>query len=236
MDILGTDHFIEPGRSRRERALVLDGPAGELEAVLSHPPVGATSQALAVVCHPHPLHQGSLHNKVTLTLARALSQMGVPALRFNFRGVGQSAGSYGGGAGEVDDLLSILEQLRERYPDRALWVAGFSFGAYVALRAAQAFAVDRLITVAPPINLFDFSTLEPPGCPWLVVQGTDDELVPAKAVLRWSARTYPAPEVAFMDGACHYFHRRLQDLRTLVEERVATDPALCALPAQRVSS
>lgn len=202
-----------------ERRLILAGPAGDIEARMTSPAAGPP--AVAVICHPHPLHGGSLDNKVTATLARTLSTLGVPALRFNFRGVGASSGHFAAGIGETEDLLAVMRQAQGLYPGRALWLAGFSFGAYVALRAAQVMAVDRLITVAPPVNLYDFSDLSAPDCPWLLIQGKDDEVAPCKSVLRWAARLYPAPHSVYLDGVGHYFHGKLNTLQSIITDDIA---------------
>ena len=132
----------------RAESLTVDGNAGRLEALFEVPRSGEPS-AVAVVCHPHPLHGGTMHNKVAHTLARAFLASGFAALRFNFRGVGDSEGSFDDGGGEVDDVLSCLEWMRRRFPDRMLWLAGFSFGAAMSIRAAVATPVAGLISVAP---------------------------------------------------------------------------------------
>ncbi len=204
-----------------ERRLLLAGPAGDIEARMTPPMTNSPYPAVAVICHPHPLHGGSLDNKVTATLARTLSALGVSALRFNFRGVGASTGTFAAGIGETEDLLAVMRQAQTLYPGRALWLAGFSFGAYVALRAAQFMAVDRLITVAPPVNIYDFSDLTAPDCPWLLIQGKDDEIVPCKDVLRWATRLYPAPHCVYLDGVGHYFHGKLNILQSTITDNIA---------------
>lgn len=210
-------------RYARGDAAEFAGPAGPLEAVISTPPAPATD-TVAIICHPHPLHGGTLDNKITHTLARSCCALGATAVRFNFRGVGRSAGVYDRGDGETEDLLAVAAEVRRRHPHAALWLAGFSFGAYVALRASQRLAVDRLITVAPPVNLYEVDGLAAPDCPWLLVQGTADELVPYKAVLRWAGRLCPAPEAVYLDGVDHYFHGRLNALHTLLIERITAHP------------
>jgi alpha/beta superfamily hydrolase len=199
-----------------ENSIKMAGPAGIIEVRMSLPVTASPHQAVAVICHPHPLHGGSLDNKVTATLARTMNAMGVPALRFNFRGVGASAGDFASGVGETEDLLAVIRQTHALYPDRALWLAGFSFGAYVALRASQRIAVERLITVAPPVNLYDLSELTAPDCPWLLLQGKDDEVVPFKDVSKWVSRLYPAPDTVYLDDVGHYFHGKLSTLQTLI--------------------
>ena len=134
-------------------AIEIAGPMGRLEALLEEPE-SATTEAFAIVCHPHPLHQGTMNNKVVHTVARAVNLTGRPALRFNFRGVGKSAGRYDNGDGETEDLLAVVDWGKQRWPGARLWLAGFSFGSHVALRATQIVEPDRLILVAPPVTRF----------------------------------------------------------------------------------
>lgn len=192
------------------------GPAGRVEAVMTRPIETGTQGAVAVICHPHPLYDGSLHNKVTHTLALAFNDLGVPAFRFNFRGVGGSEGLFDGGKGETGDLLAVIGEAKRLFPQREVWLAGFSFGAFVALKASQQTHIARLITVAPPINLFDFSDIKRPQCDWLIIQGNQDDIVPASEVLRWARAQRPTPQIIEMDETGHFFHRRLSPLRQSV--------------------
>ena len=198
----------------------LAGPAGPLQALIETPQnEGAGIEvitAFAVVCHPHPLYGGTMDNKVVYTLARTLEQLGAPAIRFNFRGVGSSAGQYDGGRGETDDALAVIAYGRQRWPGAQLWLAGFSFGGAVALRAAARGQAQRLITVAPGISTVSVTDAEPPPCPWLIVQGDADEVVPPEAVRSWAQRLSPAPELKMLPGASHFFHGRLNELRDVV--------------------
>jgi alpha/beta superfamily hydrolase len=208
------------GGAGRERCSI-EGPAGPLEAVVEDP--GGDGGRCAVVCHPHPLYGGTLDNKVVTTLARALREAGIPAVRFNFRGVGASAGSYDGGLGETDDADAVAGWCAARWPGRGLVIAGFSFGAYVALRLAQRRAPSQLVTIAPPVSSFDFSGLPPPPCPWLVVQGDADEVVAAADVALWAGRLVPRPRLVMLPGVGHFFHGRLHELRDAVLEAVRSD-------------
>lgn len=196
--------------------LLIDGPVGRLEVLVSDP--ARDARAVAVVCHPHPLHGGTMHNKVVHMLARTFGDLGAHTLRFNFRGVGRSDGAHDHGVGETDDAAAVIEWARARYPDRALWLAGFSFGAYVALRAAGRAAPDRLVAVAPAVNLYDFSVVPTPDCPWWLLQGGADEIVPPEAVRAWSDRLVPAPRRLWFDGVGHFFHGRLNDIRGGLQE------------------
>lgn len=195
----------------------IPGPGGALEAMTSCPE-GAPVAAVAVVCHPHPLHGGTMHNKVVHYLARTLEELGLRTVRFNFRGVEHSEGSYGHGYGEQRDLRAVLEWVRGRAPESEVWVAGFSFGSYVAYRQAAEGGIQRLITVAPPVGSFDFTKLETPTCPWLLLQGEADEVVAAEQVLHWAHSVQPRPEIVALPEVDHFFHRRLNVLReTLLE-------------------
>jgi uncharacterized protein len=199
--------------------LALAGPAGDLEALIETP--AADSQAAApaafgVVCHPHPLYGGNLDNKVVWTLARAFQQLGAPTIRFNFRGVGASAGSHDQGRGESADARAVISWGRERWPRAELWLAGFSFGAVVAARVAGEARPTRVVLVAPGINKGDVSDAPPPACPWLIVQGDADDVVPADLVIGWARRLQPAPELSVLPGAGHYFHGRINELRDTV--------------------
>ncbi|HWR87060.1 MAG TPA: alpha/beta fold hydrolase, partial [Acidiferrobacterales bacterium] len=153
--------------------ITLTGPAGALEALTICPTQGETV-ATAVILHPHSLHGGTMHNKVVHMLARAFAQIGVASVRFNFRGVGASAGEFARGQGEAEDALAVMAWVREQLPGTPVWLAGFSFGAYVALRVAASAQVSGLITVAPAVHLYDFSALTLPRCPWLLIQGEAD--------------------------------------------------------------
>jgi uncharacterized protein len=209
----------------RAERIVIPGPAGALQALVETP-LAAPGEphavaAFGVVCHPHPLYGGTLDNKVVHTLARAFEQHGAPAIRFNFRGVGESAGSYDEGRGEAADALTVIDWGRHRWPQAALWLAGFSFGGVVAVRIAAQAKAARLVAVAPGINKTDPAGAAPPLCPWLIVQGDADDVVPPAAVLGWARALQAAPgvrppEVQVLHGAGHFFHGRINELRELV--------------------
>jgi alpha/beta superfamily hydrolase len=201
-------------------ATAMDGGSAGREAVPTGTNAGAVFRPTAVILHPHPLHGGTMQNKVVHTLARAFGELGVASVRFNFRGVGASAGGFAHGAGETEDALAVIEWVRAQRPGAAVWLAGFSFGAYVALRAAAPAQVSGLITVAPAVNLYDFSALAPPPCPWLLIQGEADEVVPVEAVRAWLSAIAPRPQTLFLPGAGHFFHGRLNDLKAAVRDFV----------------
>ena len=199
--------------------LFLDGPVGRLEAILEYSgeqtPVGSV-----VVCHPHPQHGGTLHNKVAHTVARAFVRMGFSTLRFNFRGTEESEGDFDEGIGELDDALAAITWMRERNPEKTLWVAGFSFGAAIAVKSAVATHVDGLISVAPAILRFASGLDSQPACPWLIVQGDQDELVDIDETVEWVNGLEPGPELLVIPGGEHFFHGRLIELREAVAEFV----------------
>ncbi len=195
----------------------ITGPAGPLEAIAEIPPDNDMAH-IGVICHPHPLHGGSMNNKVVHMLGRTMQGLGAPTLRFNFRGVGASAGTFDDGKGETDDALAVIGWARARWAGADLWLAGFSFGGAVALRAAATSNPARLITVAPAVTRIDPASVRMPTCPWLIVQGDLDQLVDAGAVREWAARLSPAPEIAMLSGAEHFFHGRLNDLRTIAAD------------------
>lgn len=194
--------------------LLQDGPAGSLELAIDRP--AGTSRGGAVIAHPHPLHGGTLSNKVVQTLARAFVHAGWTAVRFNFRGVGRSAGAYDEGRGELDDLLSVVQA---QAPDGALCLAGFSFGAFVTSHAAARLhgvrelahlvlvgtAASRFAVAPLPAELHDRS---------LVIHGEQDDTVPLAAVMDW-ARPQVLP-VLVVPGGGHFFHGQLPLLKDLV--------------------
>ena len=204
-------------RAAKAEPVIITGPAGLLQGVVEQPR-DADVRAVAVLCHPHPLYHGTMNNKVVHTLARAVVQLGQPAVRFNFRGVGDSKGEYADGKGEAEDAVAVVAWSRARWPDAELWLGGFSFGAYVSLSIAAEAQPARLITVAPPLLRFDMSSLTLPGCPWLIVQGERDELVDATAVEAWARGLDPAPRLRLLPDTDHFFHGRLTALREIAAE------------------
>jgi alpha/beta superfamily hydrolase len=208
---------LKPPHAER---LTLPGPAGALEALLETPRIegreGVAVTAFAVVCHPHPLYGGTLDNKVVWTLARAFEQLGAPAIRFNFRGVGASAGGYDEGRGETQDALAVIAWGRRRWPGAALWLAGFSFGGVVAAHAAGDARPERVVLVAPGLTKIDITQAAPPACPWLIVQGDADDVVAPEAVRSWAQTLPPAARLVVLPAAGHFFHGRINELREAV--------------------
>lgn len=188
-----------------------DGPAGRIECAIDLP---ATAPAgVAVICHPHPQHGGTLDNKVAQTLARAAVQLGHRAVRFNFRGVGQSQGAWDEGRGEVDDALAVIAQHREA--GLPLLLAGFSFGAYVAAQAAsqlpEGAKAQRLALVGPSTQRQQMAPVPPDT---VVIHGESDEVVPLSATLDW-ARPQALPVIVF-PGVGHFFHGQLTLLKNVL--------------------
>ena len=220
---------MNPATRRR----LIDGPAGRLEIAWDEP--AQPPRGLALIAHPHPLHGGTLDNKVAQTLARAWVSLGYLVVRPNFRGVGQSQGSYGAGLGEADDLHAALQFARDEWlPQPAeLALAGFSFGGFVATRLcaqlrAQGTEVAHLCLVAPAVATFEVPPLRsadsgPLASRMLVVHGESDDVVPLAAVLDW-ARPQSQP-VLVVPGAGHFFHGLLTPLKEWVCAWHATRPA-----------
>lgn len=204
--------------------LSLPGPAGRLEVAVD-PPEAPAQPLIAVVCHPLPTEGGTMHNKVVTMAARALREVGATTVRFNFRGTGASEGRFDEGHGESDDLRAVVAWVRGQRPDAQLWLAGFSFGAYVTIKCAAELRPGMLISIAPPAagRAWDFDAITPPDCPWLIIQGDADEIVDPQAVYDWvdslRERRQP-PELVRMPDTSHFFHRRLMDLRGAIKSGV----------------
>ena len=188
------------------------GPAGAIECAIDKPADG-TARGLAVLCHPHPLHGGTMDNKVVQTLARAFVGLGYTAVRFNFRGIGLSQGAWDEGRGEVDDASAVIQA--HRLPGQALVVGGFSFGGYVASHAAARLpaeqAAERVVLIAPAVANF---TLAAVPADTLVVHGEADDVVPLAACFDW-ARPQSLP-ITVLPGAGHFFHGQLPVLKQIV--------------------
>ena len=205
----------------RTELTTVAGPVGELACALDAPVDEVAPRGLAVVCHPHPLHGGTMNNKVVQTLARAFVQRGWRSVRFDFRGVGVSAGHWDGGVGEIDDALAVVRAFRA--PGQPLALAGFSFGAYVASQVAARLAdqtpAERVILVGPAVQSFAVAALPPAS---LVVHGEVDEVVPLSAVLDW-ARPQVQP-VVVVPATGHFFHGQLALLKSLVLGALTAQP------------
>lgn len=195
----------------KEEHVEITGPVGRIEAVVQR---ASTSPSVGIVCHPHSLQGGTMQNKVVTTIFRLFRDLGWSAIRFNFRGVGNSAGQYDAGMGETADLLAVVDWLNHTVKDPKICLAGFSFGSYVAYRgAAQIPALFHLISVAPPINHFPFTASPLPSVPWTVVQGLADDVVPAAEVLAWLDGLSIQPHRIIFPDVGHFFHGQLTALQ-----------------------
>ena len=196
----------------RTQRLHIAGPAGDIECAIDAPST-LPARGVAVVCHPHPQHGGTLDNKVAQTLARAFVQLGYHAVRFNFRGVGASAGLWDHGRGEVDDALAVIHH--QRSAGLPLVLAGFSFGAYVASQAAARLPPDtraeRLVLVGPAVQNF---AVAPVPADTVLIHGEQDDVVPLAAIFDW-ARPQALP-VVVVPGTGHFFHGQLALLKQIV--------------------
>ncbi|TQV89801.1 alpha/beta hydrolase [Aliikangiella coralliicola] len=212
----------------------ISGPAGKIQAILDLPKGssltgGASGDSsvsdcdasfISVNCHPHSLHGGTMTNKVVHTVSRSIAGLGIPSLRFNFRGVGASEGSYDEGRGEQLDLLAVVDWMKSRYPGKQLIVTGFSFGSFVSALAASQLQPSMLLSVAPPVQRFDFGDFVRPECDWTIIIGSKDELVEYSGVVEWVNSFSDRPQMITMDDASHFFHGRLIELREKVENIV----------------
>jgi alpha/beta superfamily hydrolase len=199
--------------------LTIPGPVGPLEALLDTPAVPA--RAAVVFAHPHPVYGGTMHTRGVYYGAKGLVRSGCAVLRFNFRGVGTSAGEFDQGRGEVDDFRAALNEMHERYPGIPLWAAGFSFGAWVALETgATDPRVSALIGIAPPVAGHGFAfphTLDSTK-PKFFVQGDLDELCLLKDLRAFYARLQEPKELVIIDGASHLFEGQAAEVGEALED------------------
>ncbi|WP_041522515.1 alpha/beta hydrolase [Gilvimarinus agarilyticus] len=208
----------------RDQLQALAGPAGSLEVSVSAAAEAGTLKSaagIAIVCHPHPLHGGTMDNKVVTTLMRTYRDLGVAVVRFNFRGVGASEGDYAEGVGERDDLRAVADSVRRERPQAPLYIAGFSFGAaVVANTCGQLGPLQHIALVAPPVPRYELSQLTELGAPASVFQGGQDERVVARDVADWSASL--AGEVSYHEfaDAGHFFHGKLSQLKAALTQAV----------------
>lgn len=205
----------------------LRGPAGRLEALLDTPEA-APVRAAVVFAHPHPQHGGTMHTKVVYQSAKALTRIGCAVLRFNFRGVGASAGAFDSGEGEQADFRAGLDYLAGRYPGMPLWAAGFSFGSWVALEVGALDArVSALVAIAPPVvtsvsgqnYTFEHSLASTKAK--FFVQGEADEVCPLEGMWAFYGRLHEPKELAVIDGANHLFDGQTQEVGEALEDLLA---------------
>jgi len=195
-----------------EEEISLLGPAGKLEAIQVAPAEHSTT--IVIICHPHPLYGGTMNNKVVTTLARTFYEMNLWTLRFNFRGIGKSEGGYGEAVGEIEDLQAVLVWVKKQFPEYQIWLAGFSFGAYIAAQvAAKDQDIRQLISIAPPVNHFNFQDTQTVSCPWLLIMGEEDEVVPVDEVKAWLKASKIPIQSIFLPNTTHFFHGKLIELK-----------------------
>lgn len=201
--------------SRDERQLMIPGPVGQLEISVNHHP---DCKRCAIICHPHPQGGGTMSNKVVTTLAKGYQLSDFTTVRFNYRGVGKSEGDYADGLGETEDLVAVTNWVKEHFKHLNLHYAGFSFGTFVVLNALQKLpnpqSIQSVILIAPPVERMDYHVAYMPK-PCLLVQCDDDEIVSAETTYDWIESLYEAdrPDVIRFQGAGHFFHGRLVELR-----------------------
>jgi len=218
------------------RNFFLTGTAGQLEALLWTVPI-ADPPLVAVVCHPHPLFGGTMHNKVVYQAAKALHLRNIPVLRFNFRGAGQSEGVHDRGTGEQDDVRAALDYLSGEFPQRPILLAGFSFGSMVGLRVGCADQrISELIGLGIPVDRSDLTYLRDCAKPKLIIQGGNDQFGSSANVEALFA-TLPAPKkLVFVEGADHFFTGQLDKVRAAIDEWLdERHPLAPAAPAHQQS-
>ena len=175
----------------KKEVFFISGPAGQQEILLSYS--DEPRNITCVICHPHPVHGGTMHNKVVYMLASTFEGLNIKTVRFNFRGVQKSDGEFDHGVGELDDLLNVVDWVKTSYPDDIIWLAGFSFGAYIAIKGNQICGAQQLVVVAPPVGQPYFQNLPQISCPWILVQGGQDEIIDSTQVMIWAQAQVPAP-------------------------------------------
>ncbi|MBM3807407.1 MAG: alpha/beta hydrolase [Acidimicrobiia bacterium] len=198
----------------------IPGPAGPLEALLDTP--DGDARAVAVFGHPHPLHGGTMHTKALYQAAKAMPRIGVAALRFNFRGVGRSAGTIDAGPGEQDDFRAAITFAAERFPDLPIWAGGMSFGSWIAMTiGALDTRVSLLLGIAPPVDRYDFESLKTCTLPKFIIHGETDELISLKDVRRFYAQIPEPKELVTIEDANHLFEGKTSLVGEAVEDLLA---------------
>lgn len=206
-------------KNKTEVHRLIDGPAGKLELATSGS-LDEEHHAWGIICHPHPLYGGTMQNKVVTTLAKTFQHLHLNTVRFNFRGVGKSEGEFDNAVGELDDLLAVVAWLKREHPKREVWLAGFSFGSYIAAMAATQLEIKKLVVVAPPVQNFSMQTLPPILCPWILVQGEKDDVVSPQEAIAWAESCHPKPTIIRFPETGHFFHGQLLELQTRLTEKL----------------
>lgn len=202
-----------------ESDFFIPGKSGLIQA-RSYLPKERAPNKIAIICHPHPLYHGTMDNKVVHTLSRAFYKKNILSIRFNYRGVGKSEGNYGNSLGEIEDLISVIKWAKSIEPECELYLAGFSFGSYIAAKAAQIYQPLYLFSLAPAVTNQPYSDLDNIKCPWTVIQGELDEVIEANLVYAWFAKQKLKQSSKFelikiKDGS-HFFHGKLIELQNYV--------------------
>ncbi len=201
--------------AKRSEMVFIPGPEGELEGIYSY--VSKKVTHLAVLCHPHPLYGGTMHNKVIYSIAMALNQIGFATVRFNFRGVGRSSGSFNHGIGEQRDVESVIDHYYRLYPDAVMVLGGFSFGAKVGLLASSRDErISAVIGTGVTVDVADFSFLYDYDKPKLIIQGTHDQYGSVNALREWFAGLSEPKKLNLIDGAVHLFDGKLTELKSAI--------------------
>ncbi len=201
--------------AKKSEMVFIPGPEGEMEGIFSYVSKKVTN--LAVLCHPHPLYGGTMHNKVIYSIAMALNQIGFATVRFNFRGVGRSSGSFNHGIGEQKDVEAVMDHFDKLYPDAVKVLGGFSFGAKVGLMAAtRDDRVTAVLGAGITVDVADFSFLNDYERPKLIVQGTLDQYGQPDAVDNWFKELRDPKKLIFIDGAVHLFDGKLTELKSAI--------------------
>ena|SRR3990167_9683044 len=206
--------------TRKLAEFFIPGPAGRIEVATTFPEK-FTKKVVGVIFHPDPAQGGTMNNKVVTTVARALMILDVATARFNFRGVEKSQGKVGGVETGVEDANAVMRWLLRALPNYDVWLIGFSWGSYVAAKIANQLSVERLISIAPPVHHYDFTQFDEIHCPWLVIQGDEDEVVPAAEVLHFAAHPPSPLTLHIMHGVGHFFHGRLIELRDYLGKKLS---------------
>ena len=208
----------------KQNLFFIEGLAGQLEMMASYPDRNKSITSVVIICHPHPQYQGTMHNKVVTTVHKAFYEQSMATIRFNYRGVGHSEGDYGNKQGEIEDLFSVIAWIKQKFPQVKLYLAGFSFGAYIAYKVTvdseYASQIMGLTLIAPPVVYFEFNDLPEPQCPWIVAQGEQDEVFDANTVFAWVKQKKQSPIVLRFHDASHFFHGKLITLKSELQAAI----------------
>lgn len=193
---------------------IIPGLAGQLEALIDVPSDWNESKPTAIICHPHPLHGGSMQNKVVHILSKTFTELGARVIRFNFRGVGKSEGEFDNANGEQDDVLAVHAWVKQQTPNSPVWLAGFSFGAFICAATELRIQPERLVLVAPPVEMYPaIQNIRIATKDWILIQGQQDEIVSADAVRTWEQQQTQSARTIYLNEAGHFFHGQLNQLK-----------------------